>query len=388
MADMKAANKALNKAKIALMAKPDSVFFSTVCFSLKHVWDDRIPTAGTDGVSVLYNPDFFLSLSEDVRTFVVLHETLHVAFMHPVRVGALDKQKYNTAADYVINDVCKKAGFTLWDQALWDAQYRDMSTGQVYELLPDKPPGQGNPMAGDIMEPGSQSKGGEDGKSGSDPGDAVARAKEVADEIDDILIRASVASKMSGDKPGSIPGELEVYLDKLLNPKLPWQRILQKWMSQVAKADYSWRKPNRRFFPRHYLPSLYSEGLGVIAMATDTSCSVSDQGFTSYFAEIHSVLKQLKPTRLDLLHFDTSIKQIDQIRSVQDLNRVKFTGRGGTDIWPVIEWAAKNRPQVLIIFTDGYFNHQPVDPKVPILWIINDNPGFTAPYGKVIHIDT
>ena len=60
--DMKLAQKALDKAKVALMSKPDSVFFTTVCFSLKHVWDDSIPTAQTNGLEIRYNPEFFMQL--------------------------------------------------------------------------------------------------------------------------------------------------------------------------------------------------------------------------------------------------------------------------------------------------------------------------------------
>ena len=46
---MKNLQRALDKAKIALMSKPDSTSFTTVCFSLKHVWDDTITTAATNG---------------------------------------------------------------------------------------------------------------------------------------------------------------------------------------------------------------------------------------------------------------------------------------------------------------------------------------------------
>ena len=39
--------KALDKAKIALMTKPDSVFFCEIAFSLKYKWDESVPTAAT-----------------------------------------------------------------------------------------------------------------------------------------------------------------------------------------------------------------------------------------------------------------------------------------------------------------------------------------------------
>ena len=62
---------ALNKAKIALMRKTDSVFFTTVCFSLKHKWDDSIPTAATNGKEILFNTKFFLSSGEIYSAFTL-----------------------------------------------------------------------------------------------------------------------------------------------------------------------------------------------------------------------------------------------------------------------------------------------------------------------------
>ena len=95
--------KALDKAKIALMSKPDVAFFTTVCFSLKHIWNSDIPTACTDGTSIEYNPAFFLSLSEAERVFLLVHEAMHVALMHILRVKDKDRKKWDIAADYVIN---------------------------------------------------------------------------------------------------------------------------------------------------------------------------------------------------------------------------------------------------------------------------------------------
>ena len=65
--------QALNKAKIRLMSTPDSAFFTTVCFSLKHIWDESIPTAATNGKEIRFNPDFFMSLNTDEQVFLLLH---------------------------------------------------------------------------------------------------------------------------------------------------------------------------------------------------------------------------------------------------------------------------------------------------------------------------
>ena len=61
--------------------------------------------------------------------------------------------------------------------------------------------------------------------------DTPEEGKERTEAINDILIRASMSAKAAGNKPGSIPKELEIYIDKLVEPKLPWHRIINKYFN-------------------------------------------------------------------------------------------------------------------------------------------------------------
>ena len=356
------ANDALSKAKIYLMAKPDSVFFTHVCFSLKHVWNDKIKTADTNGVEVRYNPKFFMALSQEERVFLLLHETLHVALLHNVRLQKRDHAKWNVAADYVINLVLTERGYKMPSMGLLDSQYKGMTTEEVYALLPDQDPEE---IDMDIR-PGEKSD------------------EDIQSDVADILIRASVAAKMAGESPGLMPGEIQIFLDGLLNPKLSWKQILQKYLYAQAKNDYSFRKPNRRFFPKHILPSLFSEKLMDLAIAVDTSGSVSDTDFHVFISEVASIFKMMKPEKITLIQFDTHIKGIEEIHNFQELKKVKFIGRGGTVITPVIAWANENKPGLLLVFSDGYFNKPTIKTKTPTLWLIHNNPTFVPAFGKHI----
>ena len=93
------ADTQLRHAKIDLMTK--SVFLSTICLSLKHEFTDKLPTAGTNGISILYNPEFLEKLSPQERTGLLAHEVWHVAFNHLTRLGDRDKILWNKAGDYV-----------------------------------------------------------------------------------------------------------------------------------------------------------------------------------------------------------------------------------------------------------------------------------------------
>jgi len=360
--------KALDKAKIQLMGHPDTAFFTSVCFSLIHIWDDTIPTAETDGLSIWYNTQFFMNLSEEERLFLLLHETLHVALRHMTRLNGRDRSRWNQAADYTINAMLINRGFKMPKGGLYDAMYEGMGSEEIYDLLSSDSP----TSPWDDLIPG---------------GDNEASADTDA-AIDDILIRANLQSQISKDKAGSVPQEIQLYINSLLTPKLPWHRIFARYMAKFSKSGYSWRKPNRRFFPKHYLPSRYSTSLCDIAMGMDISASVQVHQFEQFVAEAHSVIKKHKPDNLTLIQFDTVIKSVTNIKTAKDLMNVKFFGRGGTRIKPIIDWAVENKPSLLVIFTDGGFHNSLPNPGVPVVWIINDNPGYVPPWGTTIHLST
>lgn len=368
-------HKALSKAKIQLMAKENSAFFSALCFSLKQVFDENIPTACAGGTTIRFNPRFFMSLTPAEQVFLLLHETMHIAYLHSLRFQpGMNHDRANIAMDHVINLQLIEAGFTMPKGGHADPKYKGMCWEEVYKLLPEEA---GKPQMQDV-KPGA-----------GDPSDAEGAGTKSADdltrEIQDILVRASIQSKVSGDAPGSIPGDIQIFLNGLLNPKLPWQRILQKYLNQFCKNDYTFKRPNRRFFPKYHLPSLWGEKLMDLAIAVDISGSVSDADFHVFVSEIASIFRMMKPNKITLIQFDTAIHGIDEVRNLQELMKVKFTGRGGTAIEPVLEWANVNKPELLMVFSDGEFRFHGTETKSTTLWMIHNNEKFKPPFGKVIN---
>lgn len=352
---------ALSKAKISMMARPDSAFFTTICFSLPMSWDESVPTACTNGKEIRINPDYFMGLSTEEQVSFLIHESMHVAYLHMARVGTRVFRKYNIAADYVINLQLHERGFKINKNWLLDHQYAGLNAEEVYDKLPE-----------DIKFPFEC-----DFEANDDP--------DLNKDVEDILVRAQIQSKMSGDKPGTIPGDIQIFLNGLLNPKLPWHRILQKYLKSFDKYDYSFRKPNRRFFPKYHMPSLWGESLMDLTIAVDTSGSVSDHDFRVFISEVAGIFKMMKPGRITIIQFDTEIKSVETVKDIGELINIRFTGRGGTLITPVLEWAKENKPQLLMVFSDGGFNFYDHEFKGDTLWLVHNNPGWTAPWGKVIH---
>lgn len=372
---VKKAEAELSRTKIALMARPDSAFFSTLCFSMRHQLDDAVPTACTNGRFVKWNPTFLMVdlIDREERLFVMVHECMHPAYMHMTRMPAgACPDKWNIACDHVINLQLLDRGFKMPTKVRGhaDPKFAGMSAEEIYKLLPANP---GKPMMQDLDGSGTED----------------AQSKEQLErDLEDILVRARIQSKISGDKPGTIPGEIEIFLNKLLDPKLPWQVILRRFLKAFDKTDYSWKKPNRRFFPKHHLPSLWGESLMDLACVADTSGSTSGDMFLRFVSETYGMLRMMKPKKLTFVQFDTEIKAINDVTSPEELMKVTFKGLGGTDITPIIEWLNETKPQAAVIFTDGGFHMPDLRPKTTqVIWLICGNPGWTAPYGKVIHFD-
>lgn len=360
-----AQQKSLNRAKIALMKRPNFTFYTVIMMSLNIQWTDspEHETLATNGKDMFINPQFWDTLSKELQLSALFHEVLHVAYDHMGRLHGRNHEKWNSAADFVINLIMKDAKFEIGASWLLDEKFRGMSADEVYRLLPDSLPKNG---MSDLLKPST-------GQSQHDQ------------HIKSVLVRAAMQSKQRGDAPGSIPGDVQLFLDNLLNPKLPWQNILRKFLKMFDKSNYSFRMPNRRFMPAHYLPSLHGQKLLNLAIAVDISGSVSDEEFKRMVSEVNGILRMMKPDLITLLQFDTDIKSVHKVKSVRELSQVEFKGRGGTRVEPVFKWADDNKPQALLIFTDGGFHFYGPQTKVPTIWLIHDNKGFQAPFGDIVH---
>lgn len=396
---------AMTQARIELMKHDKWTFFSALILFMETVVTDEVPTLETDGVKLWINPDFFVNglPTKGQRCTVLAHEAMHPALQHNFRFlqGVHDEDLWNQAADHVINIMLSDAGFEPIPNWYCDFRFRGMDTETVYKILRQEqsqqpqpkpqPDPQGGGGAGGSGVTGENSPQGAPGKDikrpeAGDDGQGIADAK---NHVTETLQKAAQMVAMQGKDPGCIPKDIQVYLDSLLKPKLPMAQHLRRFFQNMAKNDYSWRKLNRRFKPM-ILPAMWSEKLSDLAFAYDMSGSVSERDIKRYNSEMVGVTRNLKPDKIHLVQFDTEIKSVHVIKSVKDLLKVPLTGRGGTDINPLMEWAKKNKPKALIVFTDGEYRHPNFNPGCPVLWMIHGSrkEKFKCDFGTIIRFDT
>ena len=110
-------------------------FFGSVVASVNYKENKNIPTAGTDGKTIYYNPEFLEKLSTDEQTFIFAHEVCHIAFNHILRSDGKDQTLWNTATDAVINQFLKRDGLKMVDGGVDIAEAINYDAEQLYEKL-------------------------------------------------------------------------------------------------------------------------------------------------------------------------------------------------------------------------------------------------------------
>ena len=110
-------------------------FFGSVVANVDYRANTNIPTAGTDGKVVHYNPEFLEKLSIDEQTFIFAHEVCHIAFNHILRSEGKDPSVWNTATDAVINAFLKRDGLKMVEGGVDMADAINYDAEQLYEKL-------------------------------------------------------------------------------------------------------------------------------------------------------------------------------------------------------------------------------------------------------------
>ena len=158
-------------------------FFGSVVASIDYKENMGIPTAGTDGKTIYYNPEYLEGLGRDEQTFIFAHEVCHIAFNHILRSEGKDPELWNIATDGVINQFLKKDGLKLAPGGVDMAEAINYDAEQLYEKLlqekqqkqqQQKQNGQGNSQNQDQNQSQSQrdSSSGESSQEQTQKGDS------------------------------------------------------------------------------------------------------------------------------------------------------------------------------------------------------------------------
>lgn len=361
------------------------------------------PTAATDGRNFYYNRNFVDTLTEQELIFLMGHEVLHCVYDHvnPKFVNNRDRRLLNVAQDYVINHDLVEArigDMIRLVEICYNPAYQGYTADEIYDILFKEAEEEGRVVEQSTLDMHLDGDGdGED--SGAGDGDdndgADGPIQYTAEELEQIReeMKTAITESARTSGAGNLPGGVRRLLDGLLNPQLDWRELLAMQIQSVVRSDYTWMRPSRKAQSAGmYMPGMDREDTIDLAVAIDTSGSISEDMLRDFLSEIHSIMSQYNDFTLRLWCFDTAVHNPQKFTAdiSADLLEYDIQGGGGTDFecnWTYMKDEGI-APKKFVMFTDGYpWNSWGDEGYCDTLFIVHGGHGGetpTAPFGITV----
>lgn len=355
---------------IGKVFQQNETFLANLMCNLDIEFDDQIKTAAANGKYIKWNPEFFMSVPQQSRVDIMLHELWHIARLHGIRRGIRDPYLWNIACDVRINNDMIAEGY-MFEGANPCKDIgipSDMPEEDIYDKLIKKaiPIPTGSDLINDM-----------DGMTEMSPSD-------ITDQIQ--AVQRAIHQTVTAN--GNVPGGIKDLITKFVKPVIPWTQVLRNVFTDLAALDYSWQRPNRRFSDV-YLPSMQNSNprLAKINIYEDTSGSISLDQQIRFNSELKFIKETFQPEQINIVLFDCEIHKEISIKEHDNFNKIEVIGGGGTSLVPVREHILKTKPSVAIVFSDLFCTEMdPIIGDTLIIWVILGNPDTTPKFGKSIHI--
>ena len=370
-------DKRLSKAKSTLLL--DHPFLGSLALNMPFQLDAGIPTAATDGTKVLFNPQFVGKLDDKELLFLVAHEIMHPVFDHHCRRGSRDPQLWNIAGDYVINQLLVDEGVgSMPKMGLLDRKIHDAGNGmtdKIYNNLLEEQQKQGSKC----VDPSGDGSGQALDQVLDAPG-SPGELEQIAQEMKVRVAQAAQAAQAAG----KLSAGMKRVVGEILQPKVNWRDVLQRFVERAKTDQRSWARFNRRFLSQGlYLPSISGEAMGELVVAIDCSGSITDSVLSQFASEVRTIKEDLCPVAIHCVYFDSEVSHHDVVTQDDDLD-IQPHGGGGTAFSPIFQFIQDEgiNPVACVVLTDLYCNDFGYAPDYPVLWVSNGKD--EAPFGEIV----
>lgn len=383
-------------------------------------------TTFSDGKTFYYNAEYINSLDIDQTQFALSHEALHCALSHFYRRGHRIKTRWDLACDYAVNPMLINDGLKPTPDAAYLKQYRGMTAEEIYPCLDDEEDEQEqdsdtddnedleNKHQGDAGSDDSEKEPEQDDRSDperepeqDDPSEGTGNNRhgkassgsngaaepepmsgQQQEDLNTQWQQRLAAAAQTAHQRGQLGVEMARMVDFLLQPKLPWRLLLQRYMSMTARDDYSYSRPSsRRGNPAVY-PRLRSSETSIVVVI-DTSGSISGEEIGEFISEIDAIKSYVR-ARITLLTCDSELNHGCPwyFDPWDEFSRdIEIHGGGGTSFSPPFEWIENQdrAPDLLVYFTDARGKFPPAEPMYPVLWLVKGQA--TVPFGQRVQLN-
>lgn len=332
-------------------------------------------------------------------SFIILHEAMHVLFMHIVRGKLLHHKRFNYACDYWINHSLtlfmnnkSKNGDSIIEvpqyirnglpvSMLYDTKYSStsLSEEQIYEMLKDD-------------KKFNNIDGGDDEFGGFDEHDYD------IDEDDYNKISGKIEQiknhlKQLGNGKGNALCEIDRLVANIKTTSSMWYKELDYIVGTLFNKQirYDYQREHRRIKSEFFLPNRLTnkKNKPSLLVVFDTSGSISDDNLSLFVGEVS---KFVDNTDITLISVDTDVHNVVKCETTDDLKKYIPKGGGGTDFNPAFEFMVKHNFDAIIYFTDGFGDldvYKYIKLKNKVFWILisSSYPDFIDGFGRAIVIE-
>ncbi len=370
-------------------------------------------TLATDARALYYNPEYLETLSLAQTQFVLAHEALHCALGHFARRQHRVKHRWDVACDYAINPLLVADGLTPPPGALLEASFLGMTAEEIYPSVQDNPDictldehlyeqetprdtGNNPPPPDSGTRTGQQpadtpDAGGPQPQAEADPTGGGRQPPPPLSAAEQEQLHLHWQQHLAGAaqqalQAGKLSGPMARLVEHLLQPRLPWRMLLARYLSVIAREDYSYLRPSRREGDALW-PSLRSAQID-LAVALDTSGSISASELQEFMSELAALKGQLR-ARVSIYLCDQHLMPGSPwvYEPWEDFRPLAVRGGGGTDFRPVFAAVAlqDRAPDLLVYFSDAQGHFPKVAPSYPVLWLIKGRS--KVPWGTRIQLN-
>ena len=384
-------------------------FFGSLVYQHELELTDAVPTAAaTPDGRMLFNPEFVEQYDTQNLMFLIAHEVMHIVFAHSARRGNRDRDTYNIACDAVINEILVAEGVGQFiDGGIRMEGAQDETSENIYNKIYNPTKAKQPSGDGDDESSGSNGNGSGQGRRGrNSPGEGKPytgklTVKDLEKDGDKPITEAEAKQKIAEGKlkigqaaalarmQGKLGSGLSRIVDKILESRLPWHQILERYLTGKAEQRYNWSRPHKRRLNVAYMPSRDKyPSMGEVVLGIDVSGSISDKEVGEFIGHCRAIFDLCHPKKVYVVYCTTRVEAVDEFERGEEIVPRKNMWYGGTHMPAIMDWIDNNDidADACITFTDGYTDY-PSENQVPcpLVWVLSTDYKPRDPQGEVIY---
>lgn len=378
---------------------------------VKVVGNEHPAVGWTDYKAIYVNAPYADSynLTKEHIKFLIAHEVFHILILTRSRRDGRDPDLWNKASDFAINQlliedeevISGKVVGQFIEFGCYDKKYRCMSAEEIYKQLKQEEDQLKDMLKNMIGNNGEsdpnqkpQNGDGDDGKdSDSDPNESDSSEGDETEsqegqgmggtfkldehlDIEDPKIQEDIREATlrvqqildSAAAQGKLSNGMKRLISQLPKVKENWRHNLEKYIKSFKKAESTWKRPNKRYSAAgFYLPTRYDTPELNVAVGIDTSGSINQDMLEKFYGHLIKIMKSFKTFKVQVFCWSTIAHQ-NTYRELNEKNYQNFNpleedyleSLGGTIAQSAFDYVKtlKDKPDVFIVFTDGYFEDE------------------------------